>query len=114
MAGQLTIFSAVIQGQSGTKQIGPLNINAANPILATDDYTFASATTDTIIVPSLATACIIAPPLGNLVGLTLSTSIPINPNMPTVLCFPLTPGVPPSFGLTSGGAVSGSVEVSFF
>lgn len=114
MAGQLTIYSAVISGQSGTKQIGPLNINAANPILATDDYAFASATTDTILVPSLATACVIAPPPANLIGLTLSTSIPINPNMPTVLCFPATPGVPASFGITSAGAITGPVEVSFF
>lgn len=116
MAGSLTIASTLITSQQGNKTIGPLTISAANPIGQITDSAFAGAQSNTIAVPVGSTAVVICPPVGNLVGLTLKgvagdTGIKLFTNQPSVIALDSTVV---SFVLTSLGAISGTVELSFF
>jgi hypothetical protein len=116
MAGTLSIVSNSVTGQTGSKIING-SIVAANAILAVQDIAFAGAGFVAITAPVGATLAYIEPPVGNLVALTLKgvtgdTGIAISPNQPFVLTF-ANPLAPPAFGLTSGGAITGVVEVSY-
>lgn len=117
MPATIVIQSTQVSTESGSKTIGPLNITCANSIGAIQDLSFGSATFISVTPPPGSTSCTITPPVGNLVGLTLKgvtgdTGIPIQPNQPLVITFANTV-TPANFGLTSAGAISGVVELSF-
>ncbi len=116
MAGYITVLSSQVTGQSGSKYVGSLTINAANQILQVDDFTFNSAQYIAITPPVLATIAVICPPSANLVSLTLKgvtgdTGIAISPFQASIITFPA--GSSSNFGLLSGGAITGVVEISY-
>lgn len=125
MAGTLTIGSSTITGQSGsngvssTKVIGPLTIQASNPIIQVQDVSFSSASFQNFTPPFGATAVVIVPPSNNLIGLTLKgvtgdTGIPLSTNFPTVISLAVPAGQSAAFGLTSAGAIVGVIELNYF
>lgn len=113
--GVLSIEGIQTQIPEGSKAF---NLSIAMSAVTEElENTFASASSWTVTVPSGCAGCAIVPPASNTTGLTLKgvsgdTGIGIDPAGPTILNFPVS--TPASFVLTSAGAITGAVEVSFF
>ena len=104
--------------QGGTFQLAPATISSAFNSLAVNSLTFSGATFLSTVGPAGATGVLIEPPTGNLIQLTLKgvtgdTGIPISANAPTLIPF-FNPAVANTVGLTSAGAISGVVTLTFF
>lgn len=104
--------------QGGTFQLGPLSIASAFASLQVNSLTFSGASFISTTGPSGAYGVLIEPPSNNQVSLTLKgvtgdTGIPLNPGMPTLLSFGNITSTT-NVGLTSGGAITGVVTLSFF
>lgn len=114
----VTIASVGLSDASGTKQLNvTINTYAATPIDAVTYSSFPGAQSNTITIPAGATGCLIVPPAGSAVSLTLKgiagdTGISIGAGVPSLITF--NSATPASFVLTSGGAISGAVICSFF
>jgi hypothetical protein len=115
----ITISSTTGTYPGGTYQIGPLQVPSAFPSLQVNAVSFGSGTFVSTTGPVGAYGCLIEPPAGNAVALTLKgltsdTGIPISPNLPQLLTF-TTPGAPNIVGIASAAAVTaGLVTLTFF
>ena len=113
-----TISSNTGSYQGGTFTLGPLTINSSFGSLQVTSLTFGSGTFISTTGPAGAYACLIEPPSGNTVQLTLKgitgdTGIPIAANLPTLIPF-FSPSSANTVGLTSAGAITGVVTLTFF
>jgi hypothetical protein len=114
----VTVSSSQGTFPGGTYQIGPLLIASPFASMQTTAVAFTGAQSVTVAGPVGATAVIIEPPTGNVVQLTLKgiagdNGIPISANLS---CGPLpffNPAVANSIVLTSAGAITGVVTVTF-
>lgn len=118
MTVSVTISSGTGTYQGGTFQIGPLTIASTFASLQVNSLTFSGASFISTTGPAGAFGCLIEPPSTNLIQLTLKgitgdTGIPIAANMPTLVTF-FNPAIANTVGLTSAGAISGVVTLTFF
>lgn len=109
MTGLLTISSSTISYPAGTTTVGPLQVNAPNPVLQVNELNFLSATFISTAGPVGATFCVIVPPSGSIIQLTLKgitgdTGIPISASMPSVITF-FSNSVANGIGLASAAAI---------
>lgn len=110
--GTVTIDSSAIEGPSGTKTIGPLQIALA--VIGTDEVlelVFPAAGSEIITAPPNATLMVIRPPAANTVGLTLDGAA-VSPSNPCLISFPNTAGGA-TYTLGAAAAVTGAVAVTF-
>lgn len=119
MTVNVTISSNQGTWPGGSFVIGPEQISSTYTSLETIPSTFAGAQTNTTFIPANAQGCLISPPAGNLVSLTLKgvgadTGIGISPNQPTLLAFPVGESGASTVALTSSGAINGPVTLTFF
>lgn len=113
--GTLTFRGTV----SGYASGGARSYSATVPVLVGVDAALtltAFSGFQAVAVPAGATGCVISPPAGNVVGLTLKgitgdTGIPMHLTNPQVLTF--ASGVT-TFGITSASLLGGPVLVEFF
>ena len=115
MTVSVTISSNSGTYQGGSFNLGPLVVASQFASLQVDSLTFGSATFISTTGPAGAYGCLIEPPAGNLVGLTLKgvtgdTGIPIAANLITFQ----TPSSANVIGLTSAGAITGVVTLTWF
>lgn len=115
----VTISSNQGTYEGGTYSVGPnVQIQSAFSSVQINSLTFGSGTFITTSGPAGAYGCLIVPPTGNLQTLTLKgitgdTGIPISSSQPTLLSFSV-PSSSNAVGLTSGGAITGVVTLTFF
>ena len=118
MTVSVTISSNSGTYQGGSFNLGPLVVASQFASLQVNSLTFGSATFISTTGPAGAYGCLIEPPAGNLVGLTLKgvtgdTGIPIAANQPQLITFQ-TPSSANVIGLTSAGAITGVVTLTWF
>jgi hypothetical protein len=112
--GTLT-FSGTITGlPSGTRNLSSA-VALASAVDQSQQIILASGF-NSITVPSGATGCVITPPAGNAVALTLKgvtgdTGIPMHPTFPTIPMFATSAT---TFGITAAAATSGNTQINFF
>ena len=114
MAGTLGISGTQTGIPEGSKTLSA-SITMGS-VGAVTDVVLASGA-NTVTVPAGAVGCMIVPPSGNTVALTLKgvaadTGIAISATAPCLLTFPASP--PASFVLSAASATTGSTEISFF
>lgn len=120
MAEQVTILSSTVQGQTGTKVIGPLLISSASPVFQIQDISVLMAESVVVTSPVGATLAIVVAPAGNgtlitLKGVSGDTGIPSAASGVVAVVAFNNPAIANSFTLTFAGAVTGgNVEVNFF
>lgn len=122
MATVITVSAPVttttINGGVGTFTLNA-SISCPNTALAINSYTFSGASTATIPSPSGAQWAIIVPPPANAISLTFKgnsgdVGFGISPSQPSpVPTFASSSGIT-TFYLTSGGAITGNVQVIFY
>lgn len=117
--GTVTVQSATQSIPSGSKIIGPLQIVGANQVGGVTELSFTGAQSLTVTPPVGATGAVIVAPSGNVVALTVKgvggdTGIPSQPGGLIAVVTFANPSSPATFVVTSAGAVTGNVEVSFF
>lgn len=120
MAGNITVTSSSITFPSGTTGAtlveGPLVFSIPSPVIAVNSLTFSGASFISTTGPANATTCIVLPPNGNTIALTLKgitgdTGIPLNPAGPISAFLTFPANTTPVVGLTSGAAISGAVTL---
>lgn len=117
MSGTLTV-SGVQTVSSGTKDIGPLTIPMGN-VGSVTDVTLAAGD-NVIAVPSLATGCVIVPPVSTSTpsvsvtfkGAATDTGVGISNQYASVFTF--SSPAPASFILNASAAMTAATEVTFF
>lgn len=118
MTVAVTVQSNQGSFQGGTFTLGPATISSTFASLQVNSLTFSGASFISTTGPAGAFGVLIEPPAGNLVGLTLKgvtgdTGIGIGTNTPTLIPFTTTASAN-VIGLTSAGAISGVVTLTFF
>lgn len=125
MTGTVNITSSTITGQTTTggtasqKTLGPIQISAANPVIAIQDVSFSGAGNVTITPPEFATAVLVTPPSNNATALSIAGTsgatnpVPISPNQCTFLTFSNPAGQSANVTFIAAGAVTGVIEWSF-
>lgn len=118
MTVAVTISSNQGTYQGGSFVLGPVSITSSFNSLAVNSLTFSGASFISTPSPIGAFGVLIEPPAGNLIQLTLKgitgdTGIPLASNLPTLIPF-FNPAIANNVGLTSAGAISGVVTLTFF